>query len=131
MARHPYIEPAPGVYKPWIEVRLKYVHKITPAPIVALVDSGADVCLCAKHIGEWLGIKFRNQPTLEITAVNSSSLTAYKQPITLYVCGKQYSCPFYFAENLPPETPIILGQAGFFDHFKIVFDLQSKSIEII
>ena len=46
--------------------------------------------------------------------------------------------PYYIPENkvykpwiLPFETPIILGQLGFFDHHKVTFDLENKEIEIM
>ena len=87
MAKYPYYVPTKNVYKPWIRVNLGYkkTHKITPAAVHALIDSGADVCFCSTDIG---------------------------------------------IKTLPRETPIILGQRGFFDHFKITFDLQNKEIEI-
>ena len=44
--------------------------------------------------------------------------------------------PYYIPSEgvykpLPHETPIILGQVGFFDHFKITFDVKNKEIEVI
>jgi len=42
--------------------------------------------------------------------------------------GKTYTYPIFFTESL--AYPIILGQLGFFDHFKISFDLRNKEIEI-
>ena len=44
--------------------------------------------------------------------------------------GKIYECPFYISSELPKETPIILGQLGFFDKFTIKFNLPKKEIEI-
>jgi len=57
MSKYQYANPSPGVYKPWVSVSLRYgkTHKVTPAAIVALIDSGADVCFCSKDIGIWLG----------------------------------------------------------------------------
>ena len=132
MAKYPYIVPAERVYKPWIQVRLGYqkTHKITPAPIVALIDSGADVCFCEKNIGLWLGAKLSKGETKTFTTANRGGFEAIKDTLILYVCGKRYECPFYFTNSLPRETPIILGQLGFFDHFKITFDLKNKEIDI-
>lgn len=133
MAKYPYYIPAPNIYKPWIKVSLNYrkTHRITPASIVALVDSGADVCFCAKYIGEWLGIKFNRKQTSTFTTANTSQFIAIEETVTLIVCNKIFDCRFFFANDLPKETPIILGQLGFFEKFKITFDLTNKEIEII
>lgn len=134
MAKYPYIvlpSSVGPIYKPWVQVNLSYrkTHKITPK-IVALVDSGADVCFCAKDIGLWLGVQFKGKNKFTFTAANRTMFETIKETITLYIGEKSYWCSFYFAESLPRETPIILGQIGFFDHFKITFDLKSKMMEI-
>lgn len=133
MAKYPYYILAPNVYKPWIKVALNYkkTHRVTPAGIVALVDSGADVCFCAKYIGEWLGIKFNKKQTSTFTTANNSRFIAIEETITLIACSKIFDCRFFFAEDLPRETPIILGQLGFFEKFKVTFDFENKEIEII
>lgn len=133
MAKYPYYIPSPNVYKPWIRVSLGYkrTHRITPGNIIALIDSGADVCFCAKIIGSWLGVKFRNKKPVIFTAANRTKFDAIEEKITLYTSSGNYECTFYFSDNLPNETPIILGQLGFFDHFRVTFDLQNKEIEIV
>lgn len=134
MAKYPYVTlPSKEglVYKPWINVSLGYkkTHKIT-YPVAALIDSGADVCFCAKDIGIWLGIQFKKKTPFTFNAANRTTFEAFKEAVVLHTSEKTYSCSFYFTSQLPPETPIILGQLGFFDHFKISFDLKNKEIEI-
>lgn len=133
MAKYPYISPSKNVLKPWIKVSLGYkkTHKVTPAVIVALIDSGADVCFCAKDIAIWLGVQFNKKTTAIFTAANRTKFGAIKETLTFYGCGKSYECPFYITDELPPETPIILGQIGFFDHFKVTFDYKNKEMEIV
>lgn len=134
MATYPYIEPQKGVFKPWVGVRLGYkkTHKVTPTPHVALIDSGADVNFCLYNIALWLGIKKldpKNKHTF--TAANNATFSAYKYMLDLYFNNDKYACPFYVTQTLPPSTPIILGQLGFFDKFRITFDLPEKKIEIL
>jgi len=76
-------------------------------------------------------ILFSKKSSTTFTAANRSSFKAVKETITLYTGERNYECPFYFSDTLPHETPIILGQLGFFDHFKITFDLKNKEIEIV
>lgn len=135
MAKYPYkiLPTSPGgqVYKPLIPVilGLKKTHKITTA-IYALIDSGADVCFCSMDIGLWLGIDFNNKKSVRFTAANNKEFETKKAIVTLHIERKKYECPFYFSKELPPTSPIILGQIGFFDRFKVSFNLKNREIEV-
>lgn len=135
MPKFPYVV-IPGkdrdVYKPWISVNLDNPksHRITP-PIWALIDSGADNCLANITIGEWLKINFKSLPQKIFTAANGQRFKGYETEIVLFFAGKNYRCPFYFSSVIPIKAPIILGQTGFFDHHKVIFDLPNKELEVI
>ncbi len=132
MRKFPYYIPAPKVYKPWIPVSIGYrkTHKVTPGQITALIDSGADVCFCSKGITDYLGVNNRDKERKIFITANNTPLPTFLETLTLHVGGKIYECSFYISEKLPPETPIILGQLGFFDHHRVTFDLGNKEIEI-
>lgn len=133
MAKFPYLLlptlDGKGVYKPLVQIRLSYpkTHKVTDS-VWGLIDSGADVCFCQKDIGIWLGINFKHKKSVSFSAANKETFITVKETIILYVCGKRYNSIFYFAEKL--AYPIIFGQIGFFDRFRISFDLKNKEIEI-
>jgi hypothetical protein len=129
----PYYIPAKDVSKPWIPVRLNYkkTHKVLPSNVIALIDSGADVCFCSEDIAFWLGSNKKGKEQKEFTTANKGKFNAYKDNFTLMACGKIYECPFYVSSELPRETPIILGQYGFFDKFSVKFNLPQKNIEIL
>jgi hypothetical protein len=127
----------PSIYKgsvrlPLAKVILNYkkTHKITPVPISALIDSGADVCFCNETIGAWLGIKFNKNKEGVFTTANKTTFKAKPEIVTIHAYNKKYECKFFFTDTLPKHTPIILGQIGFFDHFKITFDYQGNEIVI-
>lgn len=120
------------VLKPFIKVQLNYkkTHKVT-LPIVALIDSGADVCFCSDFIGTWLGINFAKiKESAEFTAANRETFKAKPAVINLITGGKSYPVKFYFTDVLPAYSPIILGQTGFFDTFKITFDAKKGIIRL-
>ena len=110
---------------------IKKTHKILPSGVIALIDSGADVCFCSEDIAFWLGSRRRGKEQKEFTTANGGKFNTYKDNFNILACGKIYECPFYVSSELPKETPIILGQYGFFDKFTIKFNLPQKSIEIL
>jgi hypothetical protein len=130
--KYPYYIPAQNVYKPWIPIRLCYkkTHKVLPSNITALIDSGADVCFCSEDVAFWLGSRKQKKEEREFTTANSGKFKGYKETFVLMTCGKTYDCPFYISPNLPRETPIILGQCGFFDNFTVTFDLKNREMII-
>ena len=135
MAVYPYFELPSGkrkTYYPILKVILNYkkTHKITP-PIISLVDSGADICMCSKDIGVWLGINFKKlKEKIEIRGISNCPVKAVKEYVNLLVNNQEYVCPFYFSEDYPSNRPLILGQIGFFDHFVVSFDYKNKKFEI-
>ena len=132
MRKYPYYVPENKIYKPWITVGIGYskTNIVTPTPITALIDSGSDVCFCSKDIADLLGVSLKNKDKIIFTAANGTPLPTFMEILILYVGGKNYECSFYISEKLPFETPIILGQLGFFDHHKVTFDLENKEIQI-
>ena len=132
MRKFPYFIPAAKIYKPWIPVSIGYkrTYKITVAPITALIDSGADVCFCSGDIANYLGVSAKGKEKKLFTTANGSFLHTFLETLTLYVGGRSYDCSFYISDELPAETPIILGQLGFFDRHKVTFDLENKVIEL-
>ena len=132
MHKYSYYIPTNKVYKPWIPVSLGYkkTHVIIPGALTALIDSGSDVCFCSQEIATFLGIQEKGKQKTVFTTANGTPLPTFTEVVTLYVGGKNYECSFFISDKLPPETPIILGQLGFFDHHKITFDLENKEIEI-
>lgn len=133
MYKYPYYIPTNKVYKPWIPVNIGYkkTQKITGASVTALIDSGADVCFCSKDIAHVLGVTEKGKQKMIFTTANGTPLPTFLETLTLYIGGKIYDCSFYISDKLPAETPIILGQLGFFDHHRVTFDLENKEIEII
>ena len=135
MLKFPYValpSKMGNVYKPLIKVRFNYLktHKIT-LPVVALIDSGADVCFCSDFIGAWLGIQFNKiKKDEEFTAANGQTFKAKPVNISVFIENINYKSTIYFTDVLPRQTPIILGQIGFFDRFKITFNATEGYIQI-
>jgi hypothetical protein len=123
---------AKQVYRPLLPIKLEYppTKKCTP-PIRALIDSGADVCMCTLEVGLWLGITFDGtEDEFSIETANGSLSRAVKKTVTLITDKNQFECPFFFVEGINPLKIPLLGQQGFFDHYKVCFDREHKTFEI-
>ena len=135
MAKHPYIL-LPGseaTYRPYIQMGLSNPHNQKQTPrIRGLIDSGANVCLASRDIALWLGIQLdQKEDTIPIGTANGTTSDAVKKTVILMTEAGRYECPFFFIDGISPDEPPLLGQLGFFDHFKVCFDWEHKTSEII
>jgi hypothetical protein len=134
MANYSYI-PLPGsqdIHRPYVRIWLHHPksHKRTPQ-ILGLLDSGSDICLASKDIALWLGIHFNgDEESIAIETANGSRSYAVKHPLIITTEERQYECPFFFVDGLSPDEPPLLGQQGFFDHFRVCFDWKNKTFEL-
>src|SRR5688572_16466632 len=98
MAKYHYelIPPASKqVYRPLLPIKLANpLTQKSTSPIRALIDSGADVCMCSIEVGWWLGFEFDEiEDDFSIETANGSTSRAIKKVVTLIVEGKHYDCP--------------------------------------
>lgn len=118
-----------SILKPIIPIEIGYEGR--PIKYGALVDSGADFCIFDAQIGEALGIDVRSGKVEKFGGVQSSSPgKAYLHKVILTVGGWIYSTEVSFSYDIAPWGYGILGQKGFFDIFKIKFDLSKESMEL-
>ena len=133
MAKRQYLKiPKTNIYRPYIGIWLSNPRTEKKTPLIrGLIDSGADICTAPKELALWLGITFDEQDDLaHIVTADGSISNAVKKVVIISLEKDRYECPFLFVEGIPPDQPILLGQEGFFDHFKICFDRQQKAFEI-
>lgn len=97
----------------------------------ALVDSGADFCIFHSLVGEVLGLDVTRGKEANFGGVGGRGMVAYFHTIRLHIGS--YAGDFYcgFTRDIPPDGYGILGQVGFFDHFRVLFDHPNEEIEII
>jgi hypothetical protein len=84
-----------------------------------IIDSGASRCLLHSDFATHLGIDYKSCP-VEITQGISGNENTYLHDIMLYIPGGPTIIKAGFKEKLPVAG--LLGMAGFFEHFKVIFD---------
>jgi hypothetical protein len=97
--------------------------------IVCLVDSGADECLFHASIGRALGIDLERGRHKTYDGI-AGNVEAYIHPIEIQIQGfaERVRIEAGFTES--NEVHEILGQAGFFESFRICFERYRWRIEV-
>ena len=97
--------------------------------IVCLVDSGADQCLFHASIARSLGIDVESGRHKEFDGI-ADSIEAYMHPIEIQIqdFAERVKVVAGFTES--DGVHAILGQAGFFENFRICFERYRWKIEV-
>lgn len=97
--------------------------------IVCLVDSGADECLFHASIGRSLGIDVGSGRSKVFDGI-AGSIEAYIHPIEIQIqdFDERLIIEAGFTESEGVDA--ILGQAGFFENFRICFERYRWRIEV-
>ena len=98
---------------------------------LALIDSGADLCLFHADIGEQIGINIESGKKLTFSGITKDKLTAYFHNIKISISGYEHECYAGFSRDLANMPYGILGQHGFFNLYKILFDYEKDRVELI
>lgn len=119
-----------SVLKPIIPIEM-FASPDNVFKYAALVDSGADFCIFEAGIGQALGLKVEDGEPINFGGIQEAGLAkAYLHEITIIVGGWKYKILAGFSHNIAKDGYDIVGQKGFFDIFKIHFDLLKEEIEL-
>lgn len=97
----------------------------------AIIDSGADYCLFHGDIGEQLGLEVKKGKALSFYGTGGRKQTAYFHEITFFIEGEAITSTVGFSYGIGSISVGLLGQNGFFDTFKIEFDLKHQTISLV
>jgi hypothetical protein len=114
--------------RPVIPIRL--VSGENKVGYLALIDSGADVCIFHAEIGEVIGIAVESGKLLRFNGIGGEELTAYFHDIKIEIGGYEFDCYAGFSRDLSNMPYGILGQIGFFSLFHTLFDYDKERIEL-
>lgn len=96
---------------------------------LAVIDSGADVTTMSTQIAEVLGIDWKNCHRGNLLGISGVTQNSYydKLDITVKALYDTFTIPVLFTET---DIPILLGQEGFFDRYRIKFEKDHDTFEI-
>ena len=113
------------ILRPVIPLSIKY--KDEALRFEALIDSGADFSIFPTEIAKKLGIILKNSDHITFSGAGGNIINGIKAEVFLEIGSQEIAAMVVFA----PVENGILGQYGFFDLFKVNFDLKKKTIEIV
>lgn len=115
-------------YRPVVKVDLSTPNgKIS---CYAIVDSGADHCVFPLSFAAALGFSHLGQTPVNTSGVGSGAVPMYYWPINMNLGPVAIDVLAGFTDGMNTIGMGLLGQFGFFDHFKVMFDHPGKMFHI-
>ena len=122
------------IFRPAVPIRLSADQ---PNPVLALVDSGCEHCLCAAWIADSLGIDLANaSDTLELGIGGRTVTAAFVEvDLQLHRYGRDdefvtWKTDVGFIKPWDAQFFMILGQTGFFDEFAVTMSRRLLTVVI-
>lgn len=99
---------------------------------VALIDSGADICMFSSSVAEEIGIANISTGVKNNVrgVVAGSNAEYYMHRVVIKVGGWPYTIDVGFMSGLQQVGYGILGQKGFFENFIVKLNLRKLEIEL-
>lgn len=89
-----------------------------------LVDSGADITLIPRRLGEFLGFSLDGEKIREIRGIGEGAIPYTIR--TMQIKIGEYFIQARIGITLIEEVPLILGRLDVFDHFNIEFRQKDR-----
>lgn len=127
-----YKKIGPGKERPIIPIEVRNPKTSRSIKYYALVDSGADMNLFDRTIGDIIGIDVESGTQMQVGGVVAGQLrTYYEHDVELVVGGWVFSARVGFMDDLASNGNGLVGQQGFFDKFKFVkFEAVKGIVEL-
>src|SRR6266576_3763224 len=116
-------------YRPLIPITLKLGKK--EIKYIALIDSGADFNIFHEDIAKILKIDLSKLKSMKFSGIKEGAEGIGRfTSLDLGIDNTFFNSPVVFSNDISPNGYGILGQQGFFNHFKIQFDYPARTIRL-
>ncbi|OGY21242.1 MAG: hypothetical protein A2126_00065 [Candidatus Woykebacteria bacterium GWB1_45_5] len=124
-----YKKYGPGVLRPVIPIAV--VHKENQLTYEVLVDSGSDVNIFDANLARPLGLNLTSGERAKVSGITGVDEPMYVHPVDLIIGGHLFKdVKVGFLKQIGEYGYGVVGQKGFFDLFKVTFDLKKEEIEL-
>jgi hypothetical protein len=116
------------VKRPVVEIEIS--HNKQARKFLAVIDSGADNILMPSYIADVLGIDRQGCPRYSVMGISMEPIEGFIAELDFRVRNQteEFTAPVVFIER---NIPILLGQEGFFDTYRIRFEKDHDLFEIV
>jgi len=114
------------VYRPVVEFEVKVNSDWIP--IIAILDSGADISLLPKSFLDAFGFEPKKEEVKEVRGIGEGRIPIVIKTIRIKFVDKEFDAKVAIA--LVEDVPYILGREDIFDKFRITFLQSSLKIDI-
>ena len=117
------------VWRPIVEIILLHKEKIVSYPV--LIDSGADYNIFDSGVAEALEIKYTQGKKRQIYGLGAQPIKGYECSLDIRMFGlKTVHTKAIFTKELSSHAFGVLGNDGFFNHFRVEFNYTKKIIDV-
>ena len=98
--------------------------------VFSLVDSGAAATLINAEYAQELGIDLESGKRIPFQGIKGAPAIGYEHLIKIRLThdSHEFAVPCYFMPDL--QISALLGQSGFFENYKVLFERYKKRFEI-
>jgi hypothetical protein len=115
---------------PRVPILFRNSAKRLEVPVFCLVDSGASEILINAQVATALGIGVTSGQRREYGGIGGV-VTGYQHRLTMKLMGDTHEFTVDCGVLTVPLYDGLLGQTGFFDHYKVIFEKYKKRFEVI
>lgn len=116
------------VKRPIAEIHIKDKTNIWRA-ITMYIDSGADISIITKSMGELFGHNVVKGKKIELKGIGKGGITAYIHKMDMLVGRHEIGVEIAIAEN--DDVPKILGRRDIFNLFEIQFKNKEEATRFL
>lgn len=113
------------IYRPVAEVF--FIHEDKEIRDFPYVDSGADITLIPRSVGELLGFEVEKEKIVEMGGIGGSKVPTILKKIKIRIDSEEF--PIQVAWALIEDVPPLLGRTDVFDRFEVTFKQKEKVTE--
>ena len=98
-------------------------------PVRCLIDSGSPITIIHSPLAVVAGYIPADGQASQLFGIGGEPVAGYYHTIEMSFYGRMFKTTVFFSTDM--RTPYcLLGQFGFFDKFKICFDLKNRIFEV-
>ncbi len=127
--KFPYKNYGPGVYRPVVPITITRAGRSVQYEV--LIDSGADMNIFDAQLADILGFAVTAGRREMVQGITGNPQVYYVHPVTITIGGtREFATEAGFMPNMSGMAYGVVGQKGFFEFARIIFDRKRQRVEI-